>query len=445
MLVSACAAVSSILSRDLCLTSTASATRAPRTLRQAALLLLLAVVVAAPLEYIHIVNRSIPSARTGLLPRWIGTRAALHGQDPYSREVLRMIQTAFYGHPLAPGAPDNPENFLYPATVIPLLAPLAPLSWPTARLVFLAVNIPLLALGFWLCFRTLPLRWTPRARIITLLLALAAWPTMWGFRVLQLTVPVAACIFVAWYLLARKHPVPAGILLALATIKPQLLLPLLLALFVWALLQRQWALTVSFLVTMAVQLVVSQALVPGWFPRWRASLRNYTGVTKTAMPLEHLFGHWPGLAITLALAAAALVALWRARGSAAESPDFPRALSLVLAVTVCFVPTSDALLYNYVLLTPACVLLVFSRPHELFASLLRLLALVQLGFDYFSVTLGGIMGLIGHVPGFVAALSFTDYLLPPLAALALTLQMIESQQSVGLSRGTASTQPRLVD
>lgn len=404
--------------------------------------MVLAIVVAAPLEYLHVVNRSIPSARTGLLPRWVGTRAALHGQDPYSPAVLREIQTAFYGHALAPGEKLNPENFLYPATVIPLLAPLAPFSWPVARLLFLGFNIPFLALGFWLCLRALPVLCKPRARLVMVLLALAAWPTMWGFRVLQLTVPVAACIFIAWYLLARRHPVPAGILLALATIKPQLLLPLLLALFVWALLRRQWAMIAAFLATMAVQLAVAQMLAPGWFGHWRASLRNYTGVTKTAMPLEHIAGHWPGLGITLALAAAALAALWGARRSAAETLDFARAMSLVLAVTVCFVPTSEALLYNYVLLMPACVLLFYSKPHGTFASLLRVLALAQLCLDYLVVTVGGIAGLTGHVPAVVGWLSFSDYLLPPLTAAALTLLMLESRQT---HAETAPLRPRLVD
>ncbi len=410
-------------------------------------MILLALVVAAPFEYIHIVNRSIPSQRTGLLPRWVGTRAALHGEDPYSPAVLQEIQTAFYGQALAPGEKENPEKFLYPATVIPLLAPLALLTWPAARVAFLAVTVPLLGLGFWLCLGALPLRWTARTRAVTVLLALAAWPTMWGFRVLQLTMPVAAFIFVAWYLLARRHPVPAGILLALATIKPQLMLPLLLALFVWALFRRQWALLVSFVAAMAVQLAVAQMLVPGWFPHWRASLRNYTGVTQTAMPLEHLFGHWAGLVITLALATAALMALWRARRSAADSLDFARAMSLVLAITVCFVPTSVALLYNYVLLMPACVLLAFSQPSGTWAWLLRLMALGQLGFDYLLVTLGGITGLAGHVPAVVAWLSFSDYLLPALTTLALTLQMVESRgiEAGGPSAGTAPMQSGLVD
>jgi hypothetical protein len=429
------------------LTSIGTDNAAPRRLRQAVLLILLAVVAATPFEYIHIVNRSIPGARTGLLPRWIGTRAALHGHDPYSREVLREIQTAFYGHPLAPGATENPENFLYPATVIPLLAPLAPLSWPVARLVFLAVTAPLLALGFWLCLETLNLQRTLGVRVVILVLAMAAWPTMWGFRVLQLTMPVAACVFIAWYLLARRKPIPAGILLAVATMKPQLLLPLLLALFVWALVRREWAPILSFLAAMAVQLTVAEVLVPGWFPRWRASLRDYTGVTKTAMPLEHIFGHWPGLTITLALAAATLAPLWRARRFDAGSLHFARAVSLVLAITVCFVPTSGALLYNYVLLMPACVLLAFGRSRETFASLLRVLALAQLGLDYLLITVGGITGLAGHVPGIVAGLSFSDYLLPPLTALALTLQTVETapMEAAAVSPGIPPAEPHLVD
>jgi hypothetical protein len=112
----------------------------------------------------------------------------------------------------------------------------------------------------------------------------------------------------------------------------------------------------------------------------------------------------------------------------AESPEFAQALSLILAVTVCFIPTDGALVYNYLLVMPACVVLIFSRPAGAIASVLRLLMLVQLGVDYFSVTLAGATSLTGHVPDLLAFVTLSDYLLPPLAAAALAAQMLETRR-----------------
>jgi hypothetical protein len=389
-----------------------------------ALLALLGVLAAAPLWYVRVIDRYVPQQRSGLLPRWVGTRAALAGRDPYSPEVLREIQTAFYGHPLAAGDAANPETFLYPAPVVILLAPLAPLSWQGARAAFLLVTCPLLAWGFWLCIGRLGPSVSAGSRAAVLVLALCSWPVVWGLRMLQLTMPVAALILIAWALLARGRQWLPGILLALVTIKPQLALPVLAWLLLWAVMRRRWALIGSFAATLTVLLAVTEEIVPGWFGHWRASLNNYTGVTHTALPLEHLLGHWGGLAVTLAIAGSSAVALWRLRRSAPESAEFGLAMSLVLATTVCLVPMNPPLIYNFVLLLPACLVLALHRRGAAIAQVVRVLALAQLGVGFAVVVLAAAMDLTGHLRPVVAYLPFLDYLLPPLVAAALALQAL---------------------
>ena len=408
------------------MTEKRSNTALRRALRVLGPVALLCILVGGPL-YLRAVCEQIPSQRSGLLPRWIGTRAALQGRDPYSPVVVREIQTVFYGHPLVPGDPANPETFLYPATLVPLLAPLAPLSLHAARIAFLAVAVSLLALSIWLLLSILPIELRRRARVAVLLLTLGSWPALWGFRMLQMTMIIGALIFVAWYLLARGYRVLPGILLALTTVKPQLVLPLLAVLLVWALLRRQWTLIGAAVAALGVLLGITQMLVPHWFGHWRASLRNYTGITGTMPPLEHVLGHWGGVIVTVVLACAALVALRRLHRDEADTLEFSQGLSLVLAITVCFIPTGQALLYNYLLLMPACVLLIFSRPSGAIAPVLRLLMIAQLAVDYFVVTLAGSFSLTGHIPDMIAYVSLSDYLLPALATAALAAQMLESR------------------
>ena len=396
-------------------------------LRGVGVLALLLILVGEPL-YLRTVCQFVPSQRSGLLPRLIGTRAALEGRDPYSAEVVREIQTVFYGHPLAPGDRENPETFLYPATLVPLLAPLAPLSIPAARMAFLAVSVPLLGVAVWLLLGVLPVSLTWRAKTVVLLLTFAAWPTLWGFRMLQMTMIIAALVWLSWYLLTRGYRVMPGVLLALTSVKPQLVLALLAVLLVWAVLRRQWTLIASAVAALGVLLGVTEMLVPHWFGHWRASLRNYTDITGTAAPLEHLLGHGAGLAVTIAIACVAVVAIRRLREYETESTEFAQALSLILAVTVCFIPTDGALVYNYLLVMPACVVLIFSRPAGAIAPVLRLLMLVQLGVDFLSVTLAGVWSLTGHIPDLLAFVTLSDYLLPPLAAAALAAQMLERRR-----------------
>lgn len=411
-------------------------------LRRLGWLALLAVMIA-PLWYVHALNRYLPSTRSDLLPRWVGARAALHGEDPYSPEVLRLIQTTFYGHTLAPGDTANPEFFLYPAPVILFLAPLSHLSWPAARLTFLIVVIPLFAGSLWLCIRNLRIPLASRQTVVLWLLGFFSWPVIWGLRVQQLTLPVAALVFIAWYLLSREHRVLPGILLAIAAVKPQLVLPLILWLLLRAALRRHWSFHGSFAAAVAALFLGTEALVPGWFTRWRLSLHNYSGITHTSPPLEHLLGHWAGLLATALLAGWASLLLWRLRRCAGRSADFALAVSLALAVTICLIPTNPPLIYNYLLLFPACLLLLFAKPGSALASIVRLLALAQWGWDFLIVIVAALTDAAGHLSPLAGGLVFADILLPPLVTIALILSARE-RMAAAVAPISDVTSPRAV-
>ncbi len=401
---------------------------ARRRLRWPALwLALLAVAAASSLTYLHIVDaRYMPSSHSDLLPRWVGARAALHGEDPYSAEVLRRIQIAYYGRPLTAADHANPQAFFYPATIIVLLAPLAELSWPAARLVFLLVTCPLLAWSFWLCMRTLQLPASRRGRAVVLGFALFSWAVIWGLRQQQPGLLVVIAVFLAFFLLARRRQVLPGILLALATIKPQLVLPLLLWLLVWAVLRRMWPFVASFAGAFALLLAATEWIVPGWFLQWRAQMRTYAAITHTAMPLEWSLGHWPGIVITLLIAAASALALWRLRRSEPDSPQFALAVSLALATTATLILGDPSLIYNDILLFPACLLLIFRKTEGQLAGAVRMLALVQLAWDYVALPLAIAGESYGRSSGFWISLPFRDYFLPTLATLVVLMAAARS-------------------
>ncbi|HZD77884.1 MAG TPA: glycosyltransferase family 87 protein [Acidobacteriaceae bacterium] len=329
----------------------------------AALLLLL---VACPLWQMHVHNRSMRPSHSDLIIRWVGTRAALDGFDPYSNQVLQEIQRAYYGHyPLTAADPDAARQaFLYPAHVVLLLAPLAYLHWETARWVFLSVTLPLLIVGLQCCMQMFPRRHTRLQTGIILVLAICNWPILWGLRLQQPTLLIAAFIFVACFALTRGWTSAAGALLALATVKPQIVFLLLLWLFLWSIVRRLWSFLISFGVTLAILLLWTERLVPHWVSHWRASLSGYGRVTDTAPPLENLFGHWVGLALTALVAASLCLSLWRLRRAGPRSAEFSVAIGLVLVLTVLVIPTHLTMIYNLVLLFPACLFLAYVTPPD---------------------------------------------------------------------------------
>ncbi len=100
-------------------------------------------------------------------------------------------------------------------------------------------------------------------------------------------------------------------------------------------------------------------------------------------------------------------------------------MSLILATTVCLIPTNPPLIYNYVLLVPGCLVLAFSLHDGAVASILRVLALAQLGLDCAAITLAATADVLGHPVAMLSMLPFLDYLLPALVAGALVARMLQ--------------------
>jgi multisubunit Na+/H+ antiporter MnhG subunit len=155
--------------------------------------------------------------------------------------------------------------------------------------------------------------------------------------------------------------VAAGIVLAIATIKPQLVLLLLAWLAVWtsADWRRRYRWLVSFVISMTILCGSGELYLPHWIPGFWKAVRDYQNYTGSASVLDGLIGApWSWIFELLALGAV-LVACWRERQNSTNSKSFALMLSMALAATVLLVPISAQ--YNQVLLIPAVLLLVKDR------------------------------------------------------------------------------------
>lgn len=293
---------------------------------------------------------------------WIGAQELfLHGRDPYSPEVTRKIQAGYYGRPLDPDRPGDQnyqQAFSYPVYVAFGLAPAVHLPFEIVRKAFswTLLGLTLATSPLWLRVLrwSVPLRW--QASLI--LFTIGSLPVMQGLKLQQITLFVVPLLSVAIALLASDRPISAGVLLALTTIKPQLVCLLLFWLTIWTLAdwRRRYRWAASFLFSMVILCAASEWYLPHWIPRFWQAVREYHSYTGEMSAMDELIGAPWSRALELLAFAVMIGACWRERRQAANTEEFGFMLSLVLATTVLLVPTYGP--YNQVLLIPALLIML---------------------------------------------------------------------------------------
>lgn len=300
-----------------------------------------------------------------LYPRWLGARELLlHHRDPYSAEVTREIQSGYYGRPLDPDRPDDPKDqqgFAYPVHVVFLLAPTIGLPFPVVQVGFrwLLVVLTLASVFLWLRV----LCWRPSVTVTAILIVLAfgSYAVVQGIKLQQLTLLVSALLAGCVAALVAGYFWLGGFLLALATVKPQLTLPVAGWLVLWALSdwRRRQVFFWSFALITAIFLAASEYILPGWAGQFLAAVAAYRHYTGGAGSLLDVLAT-PSLGRILAGVAiiAVTVAGWRVRFASHDSVAFSTMLALILALTLVIVPTFAP--YNQILLLPAVFLIAVS-------------------------------------------------------------------------------------
>jgi hypothetical protein len=297
-----------------------------------------------------------------LYPRWLGARELLlHHRNPYSPEITREIQRGYYGRELDRHRPSDPvdeQAFAYPVYVTFLLAPIVGLPFEAVRAGFLWFLIAITVASVWLWLRAIGWKLTTSAASMIVLLTLGSFPVVQGLKLQQLTLLVAFLTALGLVLLVKGRLFLSGFVLAMATIKPQLVAPLLVCLLLWTVsdwAQRQrlfWGLAV----TIAALLGASQVLLPGWLADFRSALRAYRQYVGGKSLLDHLLSPAIGQLFSVLALAIVLLIWWPFRKAHADSREFQYMIAVTLAVTLLVIPMFAP--YNQVLLLPAILLVV---------------------------------------------------------------------------------------
>ena len=301
-----------------------------------------------------------------LYPRWLGARELLlRRRNPYGDDITKEIQKGYYGRELDAKRPNDPKDqqgFAYPVYVVFLLAPLIGLPFHGVQLFFHWLLLALTAASVWLWLRALRWHLPPLAIVICIVFTLGCFPAVQGIKLQQLSLLVAALLAASAACASGGFLFCSGVLLALATIKPQLAWPLVAWMLLWA--AGDWRKRRRFVfglgIAISLLLAAAEIVLPGWLPRFVRALGQYHRYTQSQSVLLLPWGI-SGIFIAAAVLACAWL-LWKLRLVAPDGKDFGVATALVLALTVLVVPMYAP--YNQLLLLPA-ILVVFRDGPEL--------------------------------------------------------------------------------
>jgi hypothetical protein len=303
-------------------------------------------------------------------PIWLTSREALlHDRDPYSPGMTRQIQIGLFGrvldrqHPLDP--PPQYREFAYPAFVDIVFWPVAYLPFSVVRLGLAILLPPLTAAGIFLWMKGISFRASPNVAVSVVLLTLCSYPILEGLFAEQVGLVVGFFAAAGLAALAAGKHVTAGWLLALATIKPQMVVMLICFLLLWSV--AKWRERRRFAETFAaieILLCMSASLIwPRWVQNWLAVLFNYHTYSTPPLVVELLGGKLGALLgpplIAIFLAITILVA-WRARIHSTMLPAFWLAVALILSITVVAILPGQAV-YDHIMLLPGIILAVRFR------------------------------------------------------------------------------------
>lgn len=306
-------------------------------------------------------------------PIWFTSRELLRTKrDPYTPEVTHDIQIGSYGRVLDPRGlayPRDQRAFAHPVYADLLFWPVAMLGFPIVRILAALVLVPLTLLSvlFWMraVGSTPDWRWTG----VVLLLCLSSYSALEAFFAAQIGLVVL--FLLASTIVALQHGkfLFAGFLVALGTIKPQVVALAILYLLCWAIYdwKRRARFVIGFFSTMLLLIGASLIILPSWIQSWLHNVvayRQYTMPPLVAHVLTSPFGpHLGGLMTAILTVGSLLVAggfAWRHRGAEITSLEFWFTMSLMLTITTIVVLPGQAV-YDHLILIPVVLLLVRER------------------------------------------------------------------------------------
>lgn len=220
----------------------------------------IAVVLAFLAVFVYLVLRDY--TRHDFVCYWSSAQLLAHGHNPYDPGAIRQIERAV-------GFSESGPAFIMrnPPWVLPLIAPLAYFPLKAAILLWAGLMLALASLACWLLTRNCPDKRDLLIYFAPLLICL------WNGQ--STTILLFALSFFLCF--RRKRPIASGLVLALTTIKPHLLLLFWPVLALDCLRRRDWRIPTGVLAGTAALAAVSFWLDPHAWAQYRLAM-NQQGI-----------------------------------------------------------------------------------------------------------------------------------------------------------------------
>jgi hypothetical protein len=304
-------------------------------------------------------------------PIWLTSREWVRERhDPYSPALTREIQTGLFGRSLdsrrlPADPPSEYRTFAYPAFTDLLFWPLSGIPFHILRIAWFLALLALLILTvvFWIRALAWPLSGV--GLFFAASLTICSYQELEGLYAGQLGLFVGFLVAASLLALVRGRPYIAGIAMAVATIKPQMVLPAVLYLILWS--ASDWkcrkAFSVAFFATMSLLMVTSLLVWPHWIQSWVSVIRGYPNYSMPPLASEILgqtLGSRVGAFVIALLLVVALVIAWCGRHAAAGSYEFWLTFCAQVALTtITLVPGQSVC--DHIIMLPAILLLAFRK------------------------------------------------------------------------------------
>ncbi len=292
----------------------------------------------------------------------------------------------------------------------------------------------------------------PLLSLAILLFTLGSFPVGLGLRLRQLSLLSGFLLAAALVLIVCKRYSVAGVLLALATIKPQLTFLVVAWLLLWSV--SEWRsrrrFVWSFAGSMAVLLAASELFLHNWIPQFLESTVSYLHYTDGRSILQLLFTRRGGAVLGILLVVAVLIYCARYRHADPRTPAFALCASIVFAATLVVIPTIAP--HGQILLIPG-LLFVLQRKSAIWRGgrvcrmslVATLLLLMWQWLSAFGLALFAIVSGVAAVRRLWVVPLSTSLLLP--LAVGATLLIAAAQcvapEAASKMQGTSSSAPRL--
>ena len=275
----------------------------------------------------------LPVGGHDFIAYWSANEVSLEGGDPYDEAALQAVQQEIH-----PRYRDGPQRFWNPPWALALLAPVVTLPFHVAASLWLVISV-LAGAGCVAVAWRLFVEDTWAVPPLALGAALLFQPFMEALALGQLSTVLTLCVLGGLLALREGRDVLAGVLLAVAVVKPQAWLLVGVVVGMHVLHARRWAVLASGCVAAGVLVSVSLALHPsvwaGWNPtegsptHWHSA--TIAGWIRAALQEGGSAPTWPVAAVPVT--AVILTAVW-ARHHREHLPwaNLPRVLVLSVLV-----------------------------------------------------------------------------------------------------------------